>query len=1026
MKKRSLILTLLVAFIVTCIMAVGCSAPPASVELNQDSVSVTERYTVQLEAKVENYTGDLEWTSSNTDVATVDSNGLVKGIVPGTATITVKAGIAKDTCEVVVTQDLYYPVLTVERSIIDLYPNGSINIGAKVTSNAVDKTSETTFTYTSNNPNVVTVDENGVVTGVAQGSTTVRVVAIYNNIQVETNVTVNVNLDLTVNLDVEELTLATGDVLENGHIGQQSVNLTVKLNEVEADITDVVWTSEQDSIATVVGNGKQATIKAEDAGSTKVIVNFKYEGVALSSYVDVNCYMPEYEIIGKFYVDASEKVDSKQAINLPEGIDGSNAVKVFLGDNELAIVSKTATQVVVDSAIENGETAIKVQVGKTIYKYNALVATMVLSTKDDVLEFAKNYSAHIATDLFVLAANIDMEGTQITNAAGSTWTNSYSWTATFDGQGYALSNISFTHGLFPNFTSGTVKNLALINAEKAVNGGGLIANTCNGTITNCFIMGTIATGSSNGASQAGIAYAAYNNANITNNVVVLTYTAGGTYAISGAPSSATAIIKDNVVISTVTNLFGRDMTNATGNKAYTSVNGYVNDASKPVVEYDALWTTEYGLPMLSNSIPAINAYASNLAITNTNTLLANGDVVAANYSYVDYSLKTAVEGISIDAVTGKVTIADSVEDKTKFTVVATLFGKYTAEKEFSANVLVDATAHTIAVSSVSQANTFDISKIDPSYTDASKVSSLTYNGDNVSFEIDGSNIIIDGNAFAGYNFGAGKAIMTINGIKHQVSLQYATFVINNLDDLKTFFSTYNTANAKGELYILNADIDAAGFDFGTLYDNSTRYSAQSWLATFDGLGHSISNAKFYCGFFPQINGYPQTNATVKNLALINPVDTFVATATQPCGFMSRRSLNGGKIENCYVKGEIQGPYYTGFFGMNGPAATGHESCEIINCLVDLTVAEGAVAGNIGAYAVDAAYSCGKYTCAYAIGDIDIIGQMSYGVKTNCSIYADAQALIADTADTGAMAKLNGQGYWTVKDGALYFGAIKVA
>ena len=293
MKKRSLLLSLLVTFVVMCIMAVGCGAPTAKVELSKESETVVERYTVQLEADVQNYTGDLVWSSSDTSIATVDANGLVKGITPGVATITVKAGTASDSCEIVVTQDLYYPVLTVERETIAMYPNSSIEIGAKVTSNSIDKTSETEFTYTSSNTEVATVDVNGLVTGIAPGSTTIRVVAVYNGIQIETNVVVNVNLDLTVALDASSLSLATGDVLQGAHVGQQTINLSVKLNEAEVDITDVVWTTEQSSIASVVGSGKQATVKAEDAGATKVVVTFKYEGIEISNYIDVNCYMPE-------------------------------------------------------------------------------------------------------------------------------------------------------------------------------------------------------------------------------------------------------------------------------------------------------------------------------------------------------------------------------------------------------------------------------------------------------------------------------------------------------------------------------------------------------------------------------------------------------------------------------------------------------------------------------------------------------------------------------------------------------------
>lgn len=50
-------------------------------------------------------TKGVEWTTSDEKVAAVDNNGLVKGIKPGTATITVttKDGRKTATCEVEVT-----------------------------------------------------------------------------------------------------------------------------------------------------------------------------------------------------------------------------------------------------------------------------------------------------------------------------------------------------------------------------------------------------------------------------------------------------------------------------------------------------------------------------------------------------------------------------------------------------------------------------------------------------------------------------------------------------------------------------------------------------------------------------------------------------------------------------------------------------------------------------------------------------------------------------------------------------------
>ena len=49
-----------------------------------------------------NYTGDVTYTSSAPDKATVSSTGLITGVAAGSATITVKKGALTDTVAVTV------------------------------------------------------------------------------------------------------------------------------------------------------------------------------------------------------------------------------------------------------------------------------------------------------------------------------------------------------------------------------------------------------------------------------------------------------------------------------------------------------------------------------------------------------------------------------------------------------------------------------------------------------------------------------------------------------------------------------------------------------------------------------------------------------------------------------------------------------------------------------------------------------------------------------------------------------------
>ena len=131
---------------------------------------------------VENYTGqeltnpkelEVTWTSSNEDVATVE-NGTVTVKAVGETTITAtfagnktyKAGSASYT-------------LIIQDSRIEINPEfaaTSVSVNVKETVNAPalsGNTGEAAVTYESSDPTIATVDEQGVVTGVADGEATI-------------------------------------------------------------------------------------------------------------------------------------------------------------------------------------------------------------------------------------------------------------------------------------------------------------------------------------------------------------------------------------------------------------------------------------------------------------------------------------------------------------------------------------------------------------------------------------------------------------------------------------------------------------------------------------------------------------------------------------------------------------------------------------------------------------------------------------------------------------------------------------
>jgi len=168
------------------------------VELDKTSVSIKEGETVRLKATVkpENATNkDLEWTTSNEKVATVDDNGLVEGVAKGTATITVttKDGGKTATCKVEVVRrtsggggggggglDIGGGGKKVAVTSVSVEPtSAALEVGQTIQLKATvkpDNAYNKSVTWKSDNESVAKVDTNGLVTAVAEGTATITVV----------------------------------------------------------------------------------------------------------------------------------------------------------------------------------------------------------------------------------------------------------------------------------------------------------------------------------------------------------------------------------------------------------------------------------------------------------------------------------------------------------------------------------------------------------------------------------------------------------------------------------------------------------------------------------------------------------------------------------------------------------------------------------------------------------------------------------------------------------------------------------
>lgn len=317
MKKK--IMSMVIAAAAMALSLVGCGVDINSIGL-PPNVVMEKGETQQLE--IEYGTDDkaeqekiaeaaskltIEWTSSDEEVVTVDATGLITAVGAGEADVTASAkdvNISSTThVKVVIT-----PTGVEAPEALELVTNGenSKNLNAKI---VPEDATEVKLAYTSSDESVATVDENGLVTAVADGECTIttyvvadapataetatqEAAAVVTDEETPTEgenseatadsetVTVPDNLDsafgvvpeglsattkVTVTTKVESITLdKTEGILNVGN----TVTITATVAPEEATNPAITWSSSDESVATVDETGKVTAVAVGNATIT--------------------------------------------------------------------------------------------------------------------------------------------------------------------------------------------------------------------------------------------------------------------------------------------------------------------------------------------------------------------------------------------------------------------------------------------------------------------------------------------------------------------------------------------------------------------------------------------------------------------------------------------------------------------------------------------------------------------------------------------------------------------------------------
>lgn len=230
----------------TCKVTVVTAAESVSLNKTKAEVYTTKSFNLSAVVLPETATNKkVTWSSSDTKVATVDTNGKVTGVGSGTATITcttVNKGLTA-TCVVTVLKKTEVISIQLNKTSGSMYKGQSYTF--TMTMNPSDATYKQ-VKWTSSDTKVISVDANGKIKAVGAGTATVTCTSV-DNPMIKGSCTVKVNVKTTG----VKLNKTSGYLYEG-----QSGKLTATVSPADATNKKLTWTSSNTSIATVDSSGK--------------------------------------------------------------------------------------------------------------------------------------------------------------------------------------------------------------------------------------------------------------------------------------------------------------------------------------------------------------------------------------------------------------------------------------------------------------------------------------------------------------------------------------------------------------------------------------------------------------------------------------------------------------------------------------------------------------------------------------------------------------------------------------------------
>lgn len=243
--------------------------------------SPKDKYTVgETDKMVATYTPDgaspdtIAWTSSNSDVMTIDNDGNISALAEGTTTISAVVDGKLNSNEVTLTVRKGVESVTLNENKLDMIKGDKTTLTVSYTPTNVEDDLKG-VTFKSSSPSVATVDDNGNVKAVGSGTATITATST-------TNANAYANCLVTVTVPITSIKANPNKItLEKGKVETLNIEVT------PSDTTDekaFTYKSNNEDVATVTSSGK---VKAVAEGTTTITITHTASNLTTEATITV-------------------------------------------------------------------------------------------------------------------------------------------------------------------------------------------------------------------------------------------------------------------------------------------------------------------------------------------------------------------------------------------------------------------------------------------------------------------------------------------------------------------------------------------------------------------------------------------------------------------------------------------------------------------------------------------------------------------------------------------------------------------